>query len=176
MILHYGGALSYRPILSNRGASALFFISGRFMALTRVQHWATRAFHTFLLESKDKEFAWGSWDCCMFVADAIQAITGVDIADDFRGKYSDQASAMQVIKTVTGGSTVADAAAYCAVKHGLSELQSPLMAQRGDLVIVKDAVGLVAGVVHLNGRHVVVVGEGGLKRQPITNVTRAWRV
>lgn len=146
------------------------------MALTRIPNWATQSLNTFLLQRASVPFEWGKNDCCMFAADAVKAMTGVDIAIDFRGKYTDQASAMQAIKTIANGTTVADAAAYCAVKAGLTELEHPLMAQRGDLVIVQDTMGLIAGIVHLNGRHVVVVGEEGLKRQPITNVKRAWRV
>lgn len=146
------------------------------MALTRNEHWATRGFHQFLLGRSKEPFIWGTNDCCTFTADAIQSITGVDIASDFRGKYTDKVSAFRAIKQITGGSTVSDAAAYCAAKHGLVELQYPLMAQRGDLVIVEEAGELIAGVVHLNGRHVVLVGEEGLKRQSIRNVKRAWRV
>jgi hypothetical protein len=48
------------------------------------------------------------------------------------------------------------------------------MAKRGDLVIIDNAGTLIAGVVHLNGRHVVSVSETGLVRLPITNVVRAW--
>jgi hypothetical protein len=121
---------------------------------------------------------WGANDCALFAADAIEAMTGVDIAADFRGKYHDEASALALIHSITGGSTVADAAAYCAAQHGLvewtqpdpgtpgSRLPAPLLARRGDLVVLPDAGRIIAGVVHLNGRDVAVVGEAGLKRIP----------
>lgn len=153
---------------------ALFF--WRKMPLTRTDHWATREFHDFLMSRHKMPFAWGTNDCCMFVADAIKSFTGVDIADDFRDRYTDAASAFQTIKSVTGGTTVADAAAHCASKHGLQELSSPLLAQRGDLVLVQEGSELIAGIVHLSGRHIAVVGEEGLKRKPITEAKRAWRV
>lgn len=146
------------------------------MALTRTTYWATRELHQFLLSRKDMPFTWGENDCCLFAADAIQSFTGVDLADDFRGKYIDKASALAAIASVAQGKTIQDAAAYCATKHSLQELPQPLFAQRGDLVLVEEAGDLIAGIVHLNGRHVVVVGEAGLKRQSITNVKRAWRV
>ncbi|MBB6144708.1 hypothetical protein HNQ77_002664 [Silvibacterium bohemicum] len=139
-------------------------------------HWHTRLYHPWLMEVANKPFKWGEWDCCLAAADGIKVQTGVDIAADFRGKYTDQASAFATIKAITGGSTVADAAAYCANKFGLSEWKYPLMAQRGDLVVVEDAGNLVAGLVHLNGRHVVVVAEDGLHRVSISKVKRAWRV
>ena len=82
------------------------------MAMHRIRHWATRGFHTFLEQRARRPFAWGVNDCALFAADGIRAITGVDIAADFRGKYSDEAGAMAAVKEVAGGSTVADAAAY----------------------------------------------------------------
>jgi hypothetical protein len=112
----------------------------------------------------------------LFAADGIQSQTGVDIAADFRGRYTDQTGAFATIKEITGGATVADAAVYCANKYELTELEHPLMAQRGDLVIVEDSGNIVAGLVHLNGRDVAVVGEQGLHRLPITAIQRAWKV
>lgn len=145
------------------------------MGLQRKQYWDTRAYHDFLLERAKLPFVWGVHDCALFAADGIQAITGVDIATDFRGKYSDEAGAMALIKSVAGGSTVADAAAYCAQKYALAEWPRPLFAQRGDLVVAKQGDGLIAGLVHLNG-HVVAAGEKGLMIMPITTVQRSWHV
>lgn len=146
------------------------------MALTRTTHWATRELNEFLRDHEATPFEWGAWDCCLMAANAIQAFTGTDLADDFRGKYSDRAGALALIQTVTGGTTVEDAAAYCANKHGLTEWAVPLLAQRGDLVVVDDSGELIAGFVHLNGRHVISIGANGLKRLPLTAVKRAWKV
>jgi hypothetical protein len=137
---------------------------------------STKPFTTFLKDNANTKFAWGSWDCCLYAANAILAITGKDIADDFRDKYTDEASAFALIKTVTGGTTVADAAAYCAKKHGLVEHAHPLMAKRGDLVVIQNGPNLIAGVVHLNGRDVVSVSDHGAVRLPITQVKRSWSI
>lgn len=146
------------------------------MALTRVPQWDTKAFHDYLVNTANSEFKWGEIDCCLFPANCVQVITGTDIASDFRSKYTDETSAFALIKSVTGGATVADAAAYCAKKHGLIEYQHPLMAKRGDLVVISNNNTLLCAIVHLNGRHVVTVGEKGLLRFPITDVKRAWAV
>ena len=138
------------------------------------KHEASVSLEAHLYSRIDTPFAWGVHDCCLFAADAIEAMHGVDIADDFRGKYSDQVSAMELIKTVTGGSTIADAAAHCASKHGMTEHQFPLMAQRGDLVVMKNGDNVIAGVVHLNGRHIVSISEQGPVRLSILSVIRAW--
>ena len=149
------------------------------MALARLDHWAERSFQDFLVARADMPFAWGTNDCALFAADAIEAITGTDIAADFRGKYTTQAQAMATISAVAGGTTIADAAAFCATRAGMTELAHPLMAQRGDLVVVRDPVlgnpaRQISGVIHLNGREVVSVGEHGLKVIGILSVVRAW--
>lgn len=152
------------------------------MALPRIhEHWREVHFDAHLNAIARKPFAWGEHDCCLFAADAIQSFTGIDIAADFRGKYTDKLSAFKAIRAITGGNTVADAAAWCAAKHGLVELQHPLCAQRGDLVVLRQSAAdtadqLIAGVVHLSGAHLVSVSESGAVRLPITNVVRAWRV
>lgn len=150
--------------------------------LKRSTTWLTRELDTYLRETASKPFAWGSNDCCLFAANGIESMTGVDIADDFRGKYTDQASAFALIKTVTGGATVADAAAYCATKHGLVEWVTaagkplPLMAKRGDLVVVANAGSLIAGIVDLSGRYVAAMSETGIVRLPLSAIQRAWNV
>jgi hypothetical protein len=152
------------------------------MALKRTQHWLTRELDTYLRESLHKPFVWGQNDCCLWAAGAILAFTGVDIADDFRGKYTDEASAFALIKTVTGGTTVADAAAHCAQKHGLAEWTDktgkplPLMAKRGDLVVVSNAGNVIAGVVDQSGRYVAALSEQGIIRLSIRAIQRAWHV
>jgi hypothetical protein len=141
------------------------------------KHERVKSLVAFVAANKDARFEWGKWDCALFAASGIQAMTGTDIASDFRNGYTDEAGAMATIKAVCGGTSVADAAAYCASKHNLKELAHPLMAQRGDLVIVEDSGRLVAGLVNSNGRHVVAAGQSGLNtRIPIGNVKRAWRI
>jgi len=146
------------------------------MPLTRTIHWATRELHDFLLDRAGQPFAWGRNDCSLFAADAILAFTGVDLASDFRGKYTDEASAMALVQKVTGTATIEAAAIYCAQKHGLIEYLHPLMAKRGDLVLVEESGRLISAIVHLSGRHAVTVGQDGLKRLLITAVRRAWAV
>jgi hypothetical protein len=152
------------------------------MPLKRTAHWATREFSQFLSAQAKTPFAWGTNDCCLFPADAILAFTGHDLAAAFRGEYTTEAEALALIKSVTGGTTVEDAAAWCAKEAGLAEWADkngkplPLFAQRGDLVVLANGGNLIAGVVHLNGHHVISVGSGGLLRLPLRSAKRAWKV
>lgn len=146
------------------------------MGLKRVQHWETRAYHHFLRSRSVMPFAWGTNDCAMFTADGIEAQTGTDIAAAFRGKYSSEAAALVAIRDVTeGGKTIADALAWCCAKAGIPERTYPLMAQRGDPVIVDGgAAGLQSGLVGLNGSTVLVPGDAGLRTLSIMAVKRSW--
>lgn len=150
--------------------------------LKRTLHWYREEFHQFLMEREKTPFAWGTNDCCLFPADAIKSFTGHDLAADFRDKYSSEETAFALIQSLTGGSSVEDAAAWCAEKAGLVEWKDragnagPKFAQRGDLVVIEESGRVIAGVVHLNGRHVISVGEKGLIRLPLRGVKRAWRV
>jgi hypothetical protein len=156
------------------------------MPLQKKWDWE-RAFDDFLQARAEALFAWGSNDCALFAADAIEAITGTDIAAVFRdengrGKYATELGAFQTIQAVTGGSTVPDAAVYCAAKFGMVEWADasgkplPLFAQRGDLVVIQNGSNQIAGVVHLNGKHVVSVSETGPVRLPVAAIVRAWHV
>src|ERR1700743_3011421 len=113
--------------------------------LTRKTNWDTGEHCVWITQVhlQPEPFAWGKQDCCLFAADGVQAITGVDIAEDFRGKYTDQASAFALIESITGGTTVVDGAAFCATKFGMQEWKAPLCARRGDLVAVKNDDGQI---------------------------------
>lgn len=152
------------------------------MALTKNQHWMSMHFEPFLRANVKIPFEWGTQDCCLFAASAVEAMTGTDIAAEFRGKYTTKLGAWRAISKITGGTTVGDAVAYCAEKHGLVEYTNPLMAKRGDLVLIENAGDLICGVVHLTGIHVISVAESGTVRLPIAdsngkpNVVRAWSI
>jgi hypothetical protein len=146
------------------------------MPLTRLEHWDTRHYDAHLREHAKDTFAWGQNDCCLSAANAIESFTGTDIAQDFRGKYDDERGAYELIAAITGGQTVADAVAWCARKYGLLEHTHPLLAKRGDLVLVENGGTQIAGTVHLNGRHVICMSAKGLVRLPISKVVRSWGV
>jgi hypothetical protein len=57
---------------------------------------------------------------------------------------------------------------------------TPLMAQRGDVVLIESAPGErgdALGIVDMTGRHVAVVAPGsGYVHLPAAGIKRAWRV
>src|SRR5262245_5537021 len=77
----------------------------RFQMLKRTKHWATRELNDHMIERGGRPHEYGKNDCAIFAADGIKAMTGVDIAEDFRG-YAGPMGAQRAIAKITGGSTV----------------------------------------------------------------------
>lgn len=140
--------------------------------------WETRL-DAFLRERRRMPFGWQSHDCCMFPADAIRLITGLDPAAAYRAKYSKETGARRIV-ILAGGMEALTMASM--EKIGLEEVP-PLTAQRADPVLFNcrsdgDPDGLSGGIVDLSGRRIVapVVGKTGLQEFPVTAAIRAWRL
>jgi hypothetical protein len=134
--------------------------------------------HEYIIECRAVPLEWGVLDCGLFAAGAIRAMTGVAVDEPFLAEhYTDAASAAAAIQKVTGlGNTIEDAAQWIASQHALKELPSVLFAQRGDLVVFETAGGVAAGVVSLEGKYAVFLGEAGLRKVPTKTCKKAWRV
>lgn len=109
---------------------------------------------------------YGRSDCCLFVCNAIQAMTGVDVAAEFRGKYSTLAEARRF-------GTVREIAERITAQFSMPEVPV-LRAQRGDVVLIKRR-SYSLGLVDLSGR-IAALTKDGLTRIPIESASKAWRV
>lgn len=114
-----------------------------------------------------KPHAWGSHDCAMFAADCVRAITGLDLAEEFRGQYADEPGAMRVLASL-GCADVGDLAS-----RYLPEIDAP-MAQRGDVVMIAGKFGPYLAIV--DGWTAVGPAARGLTHSPATLALRAWKV
>jgi len=81
-----------------------------------------------VLNNAYKRFQWGAWDCCLFVADYLEAITGKDYAYIFRGRYGTQKGAYKALKE-QGFANIEE---FC---DEYFEIKSLKFAQRGDVVL-----------------------------------------
>jgi len=129
-----------------------------------------------LVESRlHTPFAWGTNDCAVFAADAVLAITGTDLAADWRGQYASEQAARSM-RSASGHLASGDivAALYDMAHRLLGPAVPPLMARRGDVVLVEHDVGhslavCVGSVAAAPGRRGVVMVERDAWRY-------AWRV
>lgn len=123
-------------------------------------------FGRLLVERWTVPFAWGSNDCCLWAADAVLALLGVDPAARIRGTYHDAAGAGLALRRLGAGGLVRMATAVLG-----QPLCSPLLARVGDIG-------------HTNSRTLAVCigeqwtapNERGLGLLPLTSATMAWRV
>jgi hypothetical protein len=142
--------------------------------ITRFPDWQQRlAF--FLSINRTRPFRYGDWDCCLFAADAIQTMTGVDIASDSRGTYGDRRAAYARMKEVSGRASVRTVAERAAAKHGMPQV-SPLYARRGDMMLIQRARDYSLGIVSLTGKEIVVLRARTLMAIPLSYGLIAWHV
>ncbi|HZP31886.1 MAG TPA: hypothetical protein VFB23_00890 [Candidatus Acidoferrales bacterium] len=147
--------------------------------MKRFEDWPTRL-DEFIDSRRNAPFAWGSNDCCLFACDAVLAMTGEDLAADFRGKYSDARGAIHVLRDFLKGigddaPLIEALAVHIARIREIKEI-APRFAQRGDVVLFEDAHGETLGLVSLAGDDILAPGESELVRIPISSVLRAWRI
>lgn len=125
----------------------------------RLSDWEARL-SAYIAEKRSEPFAWGQHDCCTFSAGAVEAITGTDPMPEFRGKYDTALGSVRVL----GGKTLAEV---------LDDKFEPVpigFAQRGDLAMFDNCVGVVAG------DYGWFVSEDGLERVKRPLWDKAWRV
>lgn len=127
---------------------------------------------------RDAKFAWGYFDCCLFPANCVLAMTDVDIAAPLRG-YSDALGAMRALKQFGGGKLDA-AMDKIARDNGMEEV-TPKFMSRGDIGIVNaedfGADPAFGGMLTINAGHVIAIAvEEGFIFTEMAAVRRAWRV
>lgn len=112
-----------------------------------------------------RPFAEGQHDCALFAAGAVQAMTGIDYAADYRGRYSTTRGGLRVLRRDGFADHVALAAAH------FPETGTPVP---GDLAAVPSEEGPALGVVQ--GEHVYLLAPGGMSLAPIAAASRFFRV
>ena len=101
--------------------------------MQRFPDWPVRL-EAFLLANQMRGFEWGQWDCCLFVADAINAMTGLDPALRLRGSYTTYRGALTACLSICGKRSVEDCAVRLLIDAEGRPIP-PLQARRGDAVL-----------------------------------------
>ncbi len=114
-----------------------------------------------------KPFVPGQHDCAIFASGWVEAMTGTDVAKDWRGKY----------KTIAGGYRLIRESGYADhvdfVCKNFQEVP-PSFAQVGDMAVVSGDDGLALGGVQ--GEIVFVLHPSGSGFVPLTSAMRAFAV
>lgn len=89
----------------------------------------------YMTDAQTRKFVWGSFDCFLFAAGAVQAKTGVDHMADLRG-YADEQSAAILLQERFGTLKLRDVFLRTARKAGAKEV-GRIGAQDGDVCCVE---------------------------------------
>jgi hypothetical protein len=137
--------------------------------MARLESWEKKL-ADFIEERSDKPFEWGKNDCCLFVADAVKAITGIDYAASFRTKYENKNGAYKALKKFASGDII-ETIKKIANQNNFKEI-SPKLAKRGDIGIVYPKQALVICL----GSKWAWQGEKGLEFISYKDIFIAWSI
>jgi hypothetical protein len=133
----------------------------------RQRGWEARL-HALERRAQGRTYCLGEWDCAIFAAQAVEALTGRRPAE-LAGLYHSKAGALRVQRKY--GHTLAEA-----VSAGLGiPANPPKHARRGDILLRIDA----EGVEHLGvciGDKGLTLHPEGLNRRPLGDFAAAWRI
>ena len=132
--------------------------------MQRLPDWPAR-FGALVAQAHARAFNYGEHDCCLWPADAVAAVTGIDPAAALRGTYATELEAQLVLRAAGG-------------LRGLGDRLGPripvLTAGAGDI-----------GVARCNGKPMGAVCAGevwlvcalqGLIPLPLSAAVLAWRI
>jgi uncharacterized protein DUF6950 len=142
--------------------------------VSRFENWPT-LLSAFLDARRQARFCYGAHDCCLFVADALRVITGVDFAAQFRNRYNTAFGALRRLRESTASASVDATAGRIFAAHGLPAIP-PGYAQRGDVLALSLArEGVVLSLVSLDGMPIIAAERGwGISDRACA--LKAWKV
>lgn len=133
------------------------------MIVARLPDWRPRLV-AYLEEVRARPFAYGSHDCALFVAGAVEAMTGTDFAGNYRHQYDSLKSGLKLLSK-------GDHVAFLA---RLFEEIAPAFAQVGDIAVIGEIGTPALGV--FEGEFILVLRDEGIGRMPRAAATQAYRV
>lgn len=141
----------------------------------RTISWESRL-NEYVENCRSREFAWGSWDCGLFVADCLQIILGVDFALSIRGRYDTEKKAYDFLRKHYYVETVEQMFDVVAAQHPSFFRVIPVSAaRRGDVVIYDTKAGGPALGICM-GAKCCFPRKVGLSFVGLVRCRRAWSV
>lgn len=133
--------------------------------MQRLEDWPTRLAE-FIEARGERTFSWGESDCCLFVCDAIEAMTACDPGARWRGLYSTEKGARRVLRDNGGVAGIATLV--------LGQPVPPAHAGRGDVVLIDTPDG--EALATCLGGVIAAQGQCGVEFHPMTAAKAAWKV
>lgn len=137
--------------------------------MTRLPDWRAR-FAAEMDRQRREPFAWGGQDCALgLAAGAVEAITGVDAAADWRGRYKTISGARRLVKQA--GGDLGDL-----IGTVLPEHEHHSQARVGDIGLLAADGPLDQALCVVDASGLIVLTELGHGRRPRTDMIRAFKV
>jgi hypothetical protein len=133
----------------------------------RLPDWRPRLF-AYVETARRQPFAHGRLDCALFVAGAVEAMTGSDPAAELRGRYTTRSEGARAIRR-------AGYIDHVDMVRALFPEIGKVEAGEGDIAVVPVEDDLALGIVQGSG-HIFLVGEGGLMLMDLLAAKTAFRV
>lgn len=138
------------------------------MRLRRREDWPERLAAS-IEAARCRPFRWGAHDCVLWSAEVVAAMTGTDLAADWRGSYDDALGARRLLQRL-GASDAARLAGNL-----LGNSVPVAQARRGDVVAIDTLDhGLALGI--CTGQQTAFTGPEGLLFAPTLGCVQAWWV
>ena len=131
----------------------------------RVPDWRERL-DLVIRDGRTALFGWGRHDCLAFPAKGITAVTGVDVFQPYRGRYSDEPGALALVPDMEAMLMA------LAAEQGWQAIQGRA-ARRGDLGVIT-VKGRRLGALAYDGW--LVARQKGYTRFPLRAAGLAWSV
>lgn len=133
----------------------------------RLPDWRNRLYD-YLTRIAPEPLVYGHHDCALFAANAVHAMTGVDFAAPYRGRYTTLQEGMRIL-------AVDGFADHVALAHAHLTQVPVAMALPGDLAVFETRAGRAVGVVQGAAVYVLRV-DGMLGLVSLTDATEAFTV
>jgi hypothetical protein len=129
----------------------------------RVIEWKTILKET-IENNRNRNFAWGTFDCCLFPAICVDAMTGSNFVEELKSHYSNKKEALEWIKEAGGLDAI--------VSSYLGDAVDPAFIGKGDVVMINGNPAL--GI--FDGRHVLATGKDDLVLLPHSLIVKGWKI
>lgn len=141
------------------------------MTLRKVAQWEHN-FETYLEAMKGKRFRWGVHDCVIFVAGAVESMTGTWPLPSIE-KYRTRRQAARALLKHTD-LDLEDACDWVADAHGLINVH-PSIVQTGDVVLLRDGLNHNSLCIFYKGSPLAPC-SAGLGVGEIEEAIRGWHI
>lgn len=136
--------------------------------MKRYSFWREALF-AYIHEVARRPFEWGNHDCGLFAAGAVQAMTGVDMASEYRGRYTTLLGGIRLLKK-------AGFADHAELAASLFEEIPVARAGVGDIAAIEEDGQIALGIVQGPRIYVLRPDNAGIGTVGLLDAKRAFRV